>query len=213
MRAGPLLAADLRIPSVGPYNWSGFYVGVHAGYGFASARQSVTAGGTVFQTAEDLDGALAGFQAGANTQLGPLVLGLEGDFGWSWQSNRFNSGASGVSLSLESEIPWLATLRGSDEGARLLRLAYAANPHDRWIAFALADAMYASLPQAVAKGRDRRAALLTILKLRPDHVETLRALWRLEQEMGNAAEAERYRSQLTAVSPLDRGVRVKTGEE
>lgn len=105
---------------------------------------------------------------------------------------------------------WLATLRGSDEGARLLRLAYEANPRDRWIAFALADAMYASLPQAVAKGRDRRAALQTILKLRPDHVETLRALWRIEQEMGNAAEAERYRSQLTVISPLDKGVR---GEE
>ncbi|MBI3343579.1 MAG: spermine synthase [Gammaproteobacteria bacterium] len=108
---------------------------------------------------------------------------------------------------------WLATLRGSDEGARLLRLAYEANPRDRWIAFALADAMYASLPQVLAKGRDRRAALQAILKLRPDHVETLRALWRLEREAGNAAEAERYRSQLTAVSPLDRGVRVKTGEE
>ncbi len=98
---------------------------------------------------------------------------------------------------------WLASLRGSDEGARLLRLAYEANPRDRWVTFALADAMYASLPQAVAKGRDRRAALQTILKLRPDHVETLRALWRLEREAGNVAETERYRSQLIAASPLD----------
>lgn len=102
---------------------------------------------------------------------------------------------------------WLATLRGSDDGARLLRLAYEANPRDRWIAFALADAMYASLPQALAKGRDRRAALQTILKLHPDHVETLRALWRLELEAGNAAEAERYRSQLVAASPLDSEIR------
>jgi spermidine synthase len=102
---------------------------------------------------------------------------------------------------------WLATLRGSDEGARLLRLAYEANPRDRWIAFALADAMYASLPQALAKGRDRRAALQAILKLRPDHVETLRALWRLELEAGNAAEAERYRSQLVKTNPLDKEIR------
>lgn len=102
---------------------------------------------------------------------------------------------------------WLATLRGSDDGARLLRLAYEANPRDRWIAFALADAMYASLPQALAKGRDRRAALQTILKLHPDHVETLRALWRLELEAGNVAEAERYRSQLVAASPLDSEIR------
>lgn len=105
-------AADLRIPALGPYNWSGFYVGAHAGYGFASARQSVSAGGTLFQTAEDFDGALAGFQFGMNSQLGPLVLGLEGDFGWSWQGNRFNSSVGGVMLSLDSEIPWLATARG-----------------------------------------------------------------------------------------------------
>jgi spermidine synthase len=102
---------------------------------------------------------------------------------------------------------WLATLRGSDEGARLLRLAYEANPRDRWIAFALADAMYASLPQALARGRDRRAALQAILNLRPDHVETLRALWRLELEAGNAAEAELYRSQLVKINPLDEEIR------
>jgi spermidine synthase len=114
---------------------------------------------------------------------------------------EFERGYAGNELAARG---WLATLRGSDEGARLLRLAYEANPHDRWIAFALADAMYASLPQALAKGRDRRAALQTILNLSPDHVETLRALWRLERETGNAAEAERYRSQLVAISPLDR---------
>lgn len=117
---------------------------------------------------------------------------------------EFERGYAGNELAARG---WLASLRGSDEGARLLRLAYEANPRDRWIGFALADAMYASLPQALAKGKDRRAALQAILKLRPDHIETLRALWRLEREAGNVAEAERYRSQLAAISPLDREAR------
>ena len=102
---------------------------------------------------------------------------------------------------------WLATLQGNDEGTRLLRLAYQANPQDRWIGFALADSMLATLPQALSRGMDERQALHTILAIRPDHAEVLRALWHLERAAGNSTEAEAYRSRLQAVSPLDREVR------
>jgi len=100
---------------------------------------------------------------------------------------------------------WAASLSGNDtEAVRLTWLAYQANPRDRWIADGLADNMLQLLPQARQHGLNERAALLRILKIDPTHTETLRALWHLEQSMGNMQKAERYRLQLLAVSPLDR---------
>ncbi|MFP5344043.1 MAG: fused MFS/spermidine synthase [Gammaproteobacteria bacterium] len=103
---------------------------------------------------------------------------------------------------------WLAALRGDADGARLLRLAYETNPHDRWIGFALADAMYGTLPQARAGGRSERDALRAILAIRPDHTETLRRLWHLERSAGDSAAAARYRARLAEASPLDKEVRM-----
>lgn len=103
---------------------------------------------------------------------------------------------------------WAAGLQGGAmagvESERLLRAAYEANPKDRWIGFTLADRMLASLPQAVAAGRDRRSALLAVLAVRPDHVGALKALWRLETEAGNGERAARYRARVRTLSPLDR---------
>jgi len=100
---------------------------------------------------------------------------------------------------------WVASLAGTDmESVRLTWLAYQANPHDRWIANGLADNMLRLLPQAVQHGLSERAALLRILRISPTDSETLRALWHLEQSMGNRQDAERYRSRLLALSPLDR---------
>ncbi|MCL5669075.1 MAG: fused MFS/spermidine synthase [Gammaproteobacteria bacterium] len=101
---------------------------------------------------------------------------------------------------------WLAGLRGGED-ARLLRLAHEANPQDRWIGFALADAMYATLPQASAGGRSEQEALQAILEIRPDHAEVLRRLWHLERSAGDSTAAEQYRARLAEVSPLDKEVR------
>ncbi|MEO5573448.1 MAG: spermine synthase, partial [Gammaproteobacteria bacterium] len=102
---------------------------------------------------------------------------------------------------------WLETLQGNDESSRLMRLAYQANPQDRWIGFALTDSMLTTLPQALNSGINQREALQTILKIRPDHAEVLRALWHLERAAGNVKEAEAYRARLGAVSPLDKEIR------
>ncbi|MCL4315935.1 MAG: spermine synthase, partial [Gammaproteobacteria bacterium] len=93
------------------------------------------------------------------------------------------------------------------EDARLLRLAHEANPQDRWIGFALADAMYGTLEQARAGGRSEHDALRAILDIRPDHAETLRRLWHLERNAGDSTAAEQYRARLAQVSPLDKEVR------
>lgn len=78
-------AADLggrsRIvhPDPGPlpvaFSWAGFYIGVHAGYGWSSIEWQEGA----FVGSHDGEGGLAGGQIGFNLQFGRLVYGLEAD--------------------------------------------------------------------------------------------------------------------------------------
>lgn len=119
---------------------------------------------------------------------------------------EFERAYSATELALRG---WLMALQGREDGVRLIRLAQQANPNDRWISFSLADSMLATLPQALARGLDERAALLKILAIRPDHAEVLRALWRVEREAGNLAQAETYRARLRAASPLDKELRTQ----
>jgi outer membrane immunogenic protein len=63
------------------YNWSGFYVGVNAGYGYGRSRwddSAFSSGSGGF----DINGALVGGQFGYNWQFGSWVLGLETDADW-----------------------------------------------------------------------------------------------------------------------------------
>ena len=99
----PALAADLparvtKAPAVvvAAYDWSGFYLGVHAGYTFgeddnisttgqAAANIANVAGGArPGQVRLDRDGFIGGGQAGYNWQLTPnWVMGLETDISYS----------------------------------------------------------------------------------------------------------------------------------
>jgi spermidine synthase len=98
----------------------------------------------------------------------------------------------------------LATLNGRGaESQKLLRLAYGANPQDRWVGFSLADLMIAAVPEYAKQGSDTRRMLEGILAIRPDHVEALRALWRLEREAGKDVEASAYLQRIRALAPLD----------
>jgi Tfp pilus assembly protein PilF len=45
--------------------------------------------------------------------------------------------------------------------------------------------------------------LQRILKVAPEYIGALRALWHLERSAGNKQEAERYRLRLLELSPLD----------
>lgn len=103
---------------------------------------------------------------------------------------------------------WSAGIQGDElKSQQLLRLAYEANPQDRWIAFTLADQMLATLPAARQRGMDERQALQAVLRIFPDHPDALRALWHMESVAGNTVEAAAYRSRLAAVSPMDREIR------
>ena len=84
--AGAASAADLPVRAAPPapviaavpvFTWTGFYVGVNAGYGW-NTNDSITIGGVRFDI-DDEGGFVGGAQAGYNYQIGSFVVGLEGD--------------------------------------------------------------------------------------------------------------------------------------
>lgn len=103
---------------------------------------------------------------------------------------------------------WLASLQGDTARSnRLIRFAFEANPLDRWVGFSLADSMLMALEQIDDAEVDRRQVLEAVLSVRPDHVDTLRALWLLAREAGDESRMAHYRSRLAELSPLDKDVR------
>lgn len=100
----------------------------------------------------------------------------------------------------------LLTQRGT-EGQRLLSLAYQANPKDRWIGFAIADGILSDTEAARERGVTERQLMEAVLRLRPDHTDAIRTLWRLEREAGNTAMAELYKTRLAELSPLDKSLK------
>jgi opacity protein-like surface antigen len=67
-----------------PWNWTGFYLGAHAGYGWGhDPRTDAVFGGKsgdpILRTGIDSNGFVGGFQAGANLQVNSWVSGLEID--------------------------------------------------------------------------------------------------------------------------------------
>ena len=145
LAASPAISADLPAavtkapPVVAPiYNWTGFYVGGHVGYGWGENDITNVNGtppfpaGTAVST--DFDGALGGAQIGYNYQFSPMwVAGLEGDFSWSGMSgSALNSSVVPAFVGLrrttiDSDVQWLATVTG--------RLGIAAN---NWLFYAKA---------------------------------------------------------------------------
>ena len=124
-------AADLAVaaaPASVPYsNWTGFYIGVHAGAAWQSAPNwSFTDPNLVvipFNLSSSTGlGAVGGIQGGYNWQFASAwVVGIEGDISWVLLSDHRTNGpfstigggpvsASSVSMSINTE--WLSSVRG-----------------------------------------------------------------------------------------------------
>src|SRR5437868_6936227 len=82
----PMKAPPRFVPVV--YNWTGFYIGVNAGYGWSRDRTVnfsnitgtlVSPTGVPALVAFDTKGAVAGGQIGYNVQSGALLFGIEAD--------------------------------------------------------------------------------------------------------------------------------------
>ena len=100
---------------------------------------------------------------------------------------------------------WLALFeQNTQQELRLFKLAYQANPQDRWVGFAMADRLFSSLKNS---NLDERDALQAVLKVRHDHTQALLALWVLERKAGNSDAAQRYRERLKVLDPLNINLR------
>jgi outer membrane immunogenic protein len=85
--AAPACAADMaaRAPvyKAAPLaitDWSGWYLGAHAGYGWGSVNYETPTTG--FRLSNDFNGGIAGIHGGYNWQPSSWVYGIEADFDW-----------------------------------------------------------------------------------------------------------------------------------
>jgi outer membrane immunogenic protein len=89
--SGVASAADLpvRYKAAAPpmvFNWTGCYIGAHAGYGIINDSYTGRNGG----------GGVAGGQVGCNYQIGQIVVGVEGQGWWSGIKNENRAGFEGI---------------------------------------------------------------------------------------------------------------------
>ena len=133
--AGPALAT----PAASPYDWTGFYLGLNAGYGWGQSQTvhvAETDGGvpTAFGSGNfgtlDPTGGFGGAQVGYNWQWDHLVLGLEADIqGGSIRDTNtatlpYLSTRSTITVASKNDMDWFGSARA--------RLGYAS---DRWLVY------------------------------------------------------------------------------
>lgn len=147
----PVIAPSRPAPG---YDWTGFYIGAQAGYGFG--RKIWEAFGTDGRF--NVIGGLAGGVTGTNVQVGAFVFGVESEWMWSGAkggahiTQNFGFGASQVS-DLSSRIDWLSLSS--------LRAGFVAA--DRWL-------VYFKGGVALARETHVFAATQTIIGLGTDSV-------------------------------------------
>jgi outer membrane immunogenic protein len=107
------------------FSWTGFYVGLNAGYGFGSSDWSASA------ISLDPKGFIGGVTAGYNFQTGTWVWGLETDLMWSDMKDDVTCGAA----TCTTKNTWLGTTRG--------RIGYGG--WDRWLPYITGGAAYGSV--------------------------------------------------------------------
>ena len=118
--AGAASAADLPVRAAPPapiiaavpvFTWTGFYVGVNAGYGW-NANDSIVVNGLRFDL-DDEGGFVGGAQAGYNYQIGSFVVGLEGDIQYAdfGGDDRFDFDGDGILDDDFNTSDWFGTVR------------------------------------------------------------------------------------------------------
>jgi outer membrane immunogenic protein len=124
--AAPAFAADLPPPMAPPprapaayipappmFSWTGFYVGLNAGYGFGSSSWTPTTAPFGAISSFNLNGPMAGGQIGGNYQIGQFVIGAEGDIDWQNLRGATTTGTCGIAAvgGCATASSWLGTLR------------------------------------------------------------------------------------------------------
>ena len=131
--AGAATAADLPVRAAPPapvfsavpvFTWTGFYVGVNAGYGWQDSNDGsvfvpggtipgVAGGGTIVYGDDNGDGFVGGGQIGYNYQIGSFVVGLEGDIQYAdfGGDDRFDFDRDGIADDDFNNSDWFGTVR------------------------------------------------------------------------------------------------------
>jgi outer membrane immunogenic protein len=124
MMAGAAHAADLPrrsapiapapIAAIPVFTWTGFYVGVNAGYGFGSSDNNarVYSGTTSFPVRGDNEGFVGGGQLGFNYQIGTFVLGLETDLQFADLGDRGRFTVGTTTFQTRDADDYFGTVRG-----------------------------------------------------------------------------------------------------
>jgi outer membrane immunogenic protein len=117
----PSFAADLApivkdpLPAAAPLvaGWTGFYGGIHGGYGWG--KKTFVDNFPVFDGEIDADthiqGGLGGLQLGYNQQFNWLVVGVEGNFSWADVKQNFSCFGFGDQI-CSSTADWFASVAG-----------------------------------------------------------------------------------------------------
>ncbi|MCC8943596.1 porin family protein [Bradyrhizobium sp. Arg62] len=125
MMGGYAAAADLSAapaykapaPVAAVYNWTGFYVGGNAGYGWGNQDPLVLFSNRFDRAGFDISGGMIGGTFGGQIQQGYVVLGLEGDLDWanikgsSVVTPSILGAGLGATLNTSSSITALGTVR------------------------------------------------------------------------------------------------------
>jgi len=120
------MAADLKTPvykappaGVLPaaYDWTGFYIGGHVGYGFGRTNWRDAAGLNASSTP---NGFLGGGQVGYNYQIGQFVLGVEAD----GSGSGIKGGTTVMGAAINNNVDWTSTVTGR-----------AGMAFDRWLVY------------------------------------------------------------------------------
>ena len=162
LAAAPALAADIARqpvykapPPVVPivYNWTGFYAGINAGYGFGGSGNVLTAGQTPANTGEiaaglrpgtvslDNSGFIGGGQIGYNWQFGSIVAGIEADADYTGFRDRQTFVNAGLNNTFRQDLNYLGTVRG--------RLGYAMGPTGSWMPYVTGGIAFGDIQNSV----------------------------------------------------------------
>lgn len=130
-------AADLprKAPMVAPvapaWNWTGVYVGIAGGAGWARSKQTDTFGDTSGDYHQS--GGLIGGTLGFNWQIASFVLGAEGDWSWARINGSLSTPVCGGGTCF-TNLRSFGTARG--------RIGYA---FDRWLVYATGGLAWADI--------------------------------------------------------------------
>ncbi|MCK1396944.1 porin family protein [Bradyrhizobium sp. 4] len=144
LAARPYVKAPVMVDPV--WSWTGFYVGANGGYSWGRSRTDVSyfnsatgaaivpPAGSITNASFDMNGGIAGGQAGYNWQSANWVYGIEGDLQWSGEKGRAGyscviatlaGGAclpgltfapaglgTATTLTVDQHLQWFGTVRG-----------------------------------------------------------------------------------------------------